>query len=186
MDKLTQAFLQQVQVLQDSLSKLLEKPEEPKKATGPKFEVTTDLSGLSQMIGHLQGKSSDQAARTAFQFLTPYFESGVLMQYQNQTAKPQMAFRSGDIHPLLPQDLELNWNIPEFNFSEIKILISPKLKDDFAKLGFLDPETEVLIAFRFLPEYLVLLVSKLPDVFLQHHVTRIQSELMKYFAEIET
>lgn len=183
MDKLSKIMLERAQKMQSYLQKLLEhdglKPIKNRSeiSSGP-FEAKSDLTQLDDVGMGLPMKLHDRA-QGLFSRLSPYFESGMLFHINSKKNwKPQAAFQDGDFYPLVADDLQIDFSFPEMTLIEILRLKESPTQKTLIKIGLItDPKMQVL-AFKPHPEYVFLMTSQLPDVWLKNHSEKIQAKVL--------
>jgi len=183
MDKLSKIMLAKAQQMQSYLQKLLDndglKPLQNKSEipAGP-FEAKTDLTQLDDVGMGLPNKLHERT-QALFSRLSPYFESGMLFHINSKKNwKPQAAFQDGDFYPLVSDDLQTDFSFPEMTLVEILRLKESPTQKTLIKIGLIsDPQMQVL-AFKPHPEYVFLVCSQLPDVWLKKHSEKIQAKVL--------
>ena len=184
MSKVTKSFWEQVQKVQSQILQILEKdisvtPKEEKDVSAPTFEATTDLTSLELALSNTPRGHSDQQVRYVFQQYLPYFESGLLLETKDGHGLARAAFKKGKYYPQVEGSSTKTFSIPQITFSEIKRLTGEKLKSEFFTMELIESEDEQVICFRLQPDFLVVATSRLADVFLKAHASRIHEMSLK-------
>lgn len=183
--------MDQVQNLQKQIADLLEK--EPLEKNQPvktsTFSASTDLSQIEEIRLGLPVQL-EARVETLFARLSPYFEAGILFHRQpsmqnhdgvNATVDQwmtQAGFDQGQFYALRNVDLQIPFRFPQLTLVEVQKVHSKNLFDQLQQIRVAKtPGSQVLI-FRPHPDFIFLVSSELPDLWLKPHVEKIQTELL--------
>lgn len=182
MDKLTKIFFKQVQVIQKQLEDLLEKqpqiqqemPELPLK----KFEVLTDLTQIDDLSLGLP-QDTENRVEILFSRLTPYFESGLLLNLSATKAWQACAgFDQGQYFPLKGAEFEIPFQFPKLSLVEIRKLISQDFLNHLKELQVIKNEKSDAYLFSPHPDYIFLVTSAMADPWFKIHIEKIQKHVL--------
>lgn len=172
---LTKFFLDQVSIVQSKLLNLLEKNTSPKLSAD--FEVTTDLSTL-QNIDFGLPETLLERVPILFSRLHPYFEAGVLLKLNNYLWSPVTAFQRGYIFELSSLEKQMNFEFPMISLVSVLKARSQHVIKDLGLDEYLGNNNITALVFRPHPDYLFLVLSELPDLWLKEHIEKVQTKAL--------
>lgn len=156
---------------------------EPKVSTEPViFEVTTNLSGLEDVIFRSPGLDLFEQIKSCFVALTPYFEAGLLLKSKFNSnhlfeLTPIYGFHHGAPFVLTEDETQVLAQVPEMNLTQINRINDLSLKDKLMSSGWLAEKDQQILIFRPEQEYWIMVSSALPDPWLKPHVEKIQDRI---------
>lgn len=190
MDKISKIFMDQVQNLQKQISDLLEKePLQKNKQPEKSFTASNDLSQIEGIRIALPVPLQARV-ETLFARLSPYFDAGLLFlrqpTIQNHDGASSTvdnwvtlaAFDQGELYALRDIDLQIAFRFPQLTLVEVQKVHSKNLFDQLQQIRVAKTPSSQVLIFRPHPEFIFLISSDLPDLWLKPHVEKIQKELL--------
>lgn len=183
MDKISKLMLIRAQKLQNYLQKILENdglksPKDSLTDIKAPFEPRTDLSQLDD-IGMGLPATLPERAQILFSRLSVYFESGMLFHLGHDDSwKPKSAFQEGEFYPLIADDRLTDFSFPQMTLVEILRLKNSPMQKVLENIGLITVEHTQVLVFKPHPEYIFLVTSLLPDLWLKTHSEKIQSKIL--------
>jgi hypothetical protein len=191
-DKISKMFMEQVQNLQKQIADLLEKEplrKQPEAPASSAFAVSTDLSQLEEIRIGLPVPLGARV-ETLFARLSPYFEAGILFQRQPSTQNhdgvhatvdqwlTSAGFEQGQFYALHGMDLQIPFHFPQLTLVEVQKVHSKNLFDQLQQIRVAKSTGSQVLIFKPHPDFIFLVSSELPDLWLKPHIEKIQKELL--------
>lgn len=178
--------MNQVQALQKQLQNVLEKESlaPQSNSSSKQFEPQRDLSQLD-FLGVKLPSSEQARVETLFGRIAPFFESGLLFKKQKSptTWTTWFGFDQGSIYPLSQIDLGVHFQFPELTLIEVHRVHSKSLFHDLQKIQVAKTDSSQILIFRPHPDYLFLVSSELPDLWLKPLIEEVQKKILMILSD---
>lgn len=185
MEKLSQALASKISHFQKRLQSFLENDFNPNSEEHERLRKEFEASHESSLVrGLSQGLPDDHIDRAivVFSRLALVFEAGVLLENNDGAWKPQAFFHKG-FTELLRTANKPTIKIPQTSLMTVLKTDSASLLQKL-NLRQLDPENKtVCLLIRVTPDFVFLLLSDLPDLWLKEHTENVRRALINGFAD---
>lgn len=146
------------------------------------FQITTDLSQVDSLSIGLPAEMFKRVS-LLFSRMSVYFECGLLLCQQDGYWRSQSAFKQGQFYPILPDEKKLEINIPPMSLDQIqKLSAAAFLKKVNMSDLMTSPEATGLV-IKPHPDFVFVLFSELPDVWLKQQIELIHKKLLLILAD---